>query len=429
MTQVVLPIRFAAAVLLAIAFACPPLGADVVTTTDGLRLEGEAEHAADGSWILVHEDGRTRLAASRVATVEKGAGPRASFEKRRATLPDGDASAWVRYALEADAAGLTDLAKAAFEHVIEIDPDHAVARRALEQEKVDGAWVSEEVARRRRGLVLYEGRWVLPAEVEARTRQPSEAMPRVATPSDDARTRDVIRTSAGDDALLRRAARLALSKTPREQRLRAALGTLYDPSPRVRRQSAALLGELGDEAALRPLILSAARDVDPEVRQEAVRAAASFGHDDVAIPFVRALGSTHPRLVANAAQALAALGDQRAIGYIVKRMSSHGSSSRNFVSFLNQVSYVRDYDVEIAQASNIANPDVSTISDGVILDVRVVHASFEKTWVEPLLVNAAASLAGQPFQSRDEVMAWYAEHEEELPDFPPKALRRASVAR
>ncbi len=39
---------------------------------------------------------------------------------------------------------------------------------------------------------------------------------------------------------------------------------------------------------------------------------------------------------------------------------------------LNQVAYVADYEVEIAQASNIANPVVQTILDGIVLDVRPV---------------------------------------------------------
>jgi hypothetical protein len=213
-------------------------------------------------------------------------------------------------------------------------------------------------------------------------------------------------------------ARRALASAPGVRRLRAALGTLNDPDPRGRAASATLLGELGDESALRPLILSAARDLDAEVRLAALRAAASFGHDDTALPFVRALGSENPRLVANAAAALAELGDARAAGFIVRRMTSHGHSARNFVAFTNQVSYVRDYDVEIAQASNIANPDVATIQEGVILDVKVLDAGFEKTWVERVLVDSLSRLTGQPFRGREDALAWYEAHREELPEWP-----------
>lgn len=48
------------------------------------------------------------------------------------------------------------------------------------------------------------------------------------------------------------------------------------------------------------------------------------------------------------------------------------NTQRANISVLNQVSYVQDYEVEIAQASNIANPVIQTIQDGVVLDVRPV---------------------------------------------------------
>jgi type II secretory pathway component GspD/PulD (secretin) len=48
------------------------------------------------------------------------------------------------------------------------------------------------------------------------------------------------------------------------------------------------------------------------------------------------------------------------------------NTQRANVSVLNQVAYVADYEVEIAQASNIANPVIQTIQDGVVLDVRPV---------------------------------------------------------
>ena len=193
----------------------------------------------------------------------------------------------------------------------------------------------------------------------------------------------------------------------------------------MRAASARLLAELGDEAALRPLIFSAVRDADAGVRREAVEATKAFGHDDTAIPFVRALASANPRMAGNAAQALAGLGDQRVVGYIIKRMHSSGSSSRNFVAFLNQISYVRDYDVEIAQASNIANPDVATLQEGVVLDAKVIGATFTKTWLEPILVDAVGSLVGQDFHTADEAMRWYAANRENLPHFPEKPGKRA----
>ena len=50
-------------------------------------------------------------------------------------------------------------------------------------------------------------------------------------------------------------------------------------------------------------------------------------------------------------------------------------TQRATISVLNQVAYVADYEVEIAQASNIANPVIQTIQDGIVLDVRPVVSS------------------------------------------------------
>ena len=48
------------------------------------------------------------------------------------------------------------------------------------------------------------------------------------------------------------------------------------------------------------------------------------------------------------------------------------NNTRASMSFLRQVSYIKDFDVEIAQASTAANPVVDVVNDGVSLDVRPV---------------------------------------------------------
>ncbi len=45
---------------------------------------------------------------------------------------------------------------------------------------------------------------------------------------------------------------------------------------------------------------------------------------------------------------------------------------RGHVAVINQTSYVRDFDVEVAQASFIADPKVDVIQDGIVLDVQPV---------------------------------------------------------
>ena len=53
------------------------------------------------------------------------------------------------------------------------------------------------------------------------------------------------------------------------------------------------------------------------------------------------------------------------------RILVHNTARAN-LSILNQVAYLQDFNVEIAQAASIADPIVAVIQDGVILDVRPV---------------------------------------------------------
>lgn len=48
------------------------------------------------------------------------------------------------------------------------------------------------------------------------------------------------------------------------------------------------------------------------------------------------------------------------------------NNSRSNMSYLRQLSYIKDFDVEIAQAAAVANPIIGTVYDGVSLDVRPV---------------------------------------------------------
>jgi hypothetical protein len=284
--------------------------------------------------------------------------------------------------------------------------------------------VPVEVARRRRGLVLFGGAWMLPQEAEAAAKAQAPAAPK------DGSLVGAMRTAAtATEPALAVAAKLRVRQADGKARAEAATALLLDADPVVRTWSSAELAGLGDESALRPLILSAVRDRDPDVRRAAVKAVASFGNDDAIVPFLRALDSTHPGLVVNAAHALAGLGDRRAVGYVVKKLWAHGGSGRSVVEFLNKVSYVGDYDVEIAQAANIANPIVKHAVDGVVLDIRILDTSIEKTIVETVLVDTVNSLAGTSFRDGAQVAAWWSENAGSFPGLvrKPDSARRATV--
>ncbi len=420
--------RIAVALALLALLAPAWAAADVIVTRDGLTLEGKVTELPDGRLQIETAAGTLQLTADRVRSRTAGPGPAASLHAAREALAPSEVVGRYRLALASEAAGCPEFARELLTEILALDPEHAAARRALGYEKVGGEWLTEAQARRAQGLVLFRGVWMLPAEVEAASQTPAAAVVGEAA-ADVARVVQWLNVLAGGEAALRSAAQSALARTAAPLLLSAGQQALLDRSPDVRIEACRLLGDLGDESALRALVFSAARDVDSRVRREAVLAAQSLGHDDTAVPFLRALGSENLQVVANAAQALALLGDVRAAGYIVRRLESHGSSTRNYVSFINQISYVRDYDVEIAQASNIANPDVATLVEGVILDVRVLDAAYTRTWVEPILVKAYSDLVGQALRTREEVRAHQVTHAASLPAFPQEPRKERAPRR
>ena len=397
-----------------------PLGtADVVTTKDGVVVEGAVERTA-AEVIVRTAAGEVRLPAASVASVVAGDSARTAARRALDALPATDVAARYRLAASLEAKGLADVAAHAYASILAVDPDHPAARRALGYEKVGDRWLTTAEARRARGLVLYEGTWRLPAEVDRIARGERRRIEVRATDLAAA-----MRTAATADAGFAAAAAQQVSAAPVGERLHAATGLLVHPEPKVRAWAAGELGRLGDESALRPLWSVAARDRSDDVRHAAVASLASFGRPDVAFPLVKALWSEHPSIVANPAAALGQLGDPHAVVWLVTRVVSHGASPGANFSQLTQQAYVQDFDVEVAQTSFIADPVIGTLQEGVVQDVKVLDLTIERTFVEMRLVKTIAHLAKADLNSPAEVASWWKEHHERFPSWPPATVANA----
>ena len=60
------------------------------------------------------------------------------------------------------------------------------------------------------------------------------------------------------------------------------------------------------------------------------------------------------------------------------RVLSIVDNARGHVAVINQTSYVRSFDVEVAQSSFIADPKVDALTYGSVLDVRVASVLTER---------------------------------------------------
>lgn len=158
-----------------------------------------------------------------------------------------------------------------------------------------------------------------------------------------------------------------------------------------------MLGQSKKVRRVKPLYRRALGDPSSQVRAGAV--ASLKKHDDGTTigPFERALfHGKYPSTRVHAAEALGMLGDKRAVKPLVAALRGTGSggSSRNHVRIGRQQAYVKDFDVEIAQAAVIADPIIDTLEEGVVLDVAVVSVGIQRRQMSASLRRLTGTGAG-----------------------------------
>ncbi len=153
---------------------------------------------------------------------------------------------------------------------------------------------------------------------------------------------------------------------------------LAHPSPKRRAFAALALRRLFPGAALEPLLQRAVLDPDEAARAESARALGDVGQEVVALPVIRALGSTSSTVRTHAAQALGHMGYPAAVPALIAALNapqagaSGVAAPRSHIYVGNELAYVADYDVEIAQGASIADPIVARVQEAVVLDARVI---------------------------------------------------------
>jgi hypothetical protein len=181
--------------------AASPVAADQVFLKSGGQLTGVLVDRTAASIVIEVAAGRVSIPASRVDHVSLGSSALATFHARASGLDAGDGAGWLALAQWALDLGLQTQARGAFERVVGIDPDNAVARRALGQSLVDGRWLSEADAYRARGFVQFQGAWVTPSERDADLRaQEAQAAAAGARADAEARAREADARAAEAEA-------------------------------------------------------------------------------------------------------------------------------------------------------------------------------------------------------------------------------------
>ncbi len=219
-------------------------------------------------------------------------------------------------------------------------------------------------------------------------------------------TVSVMRAAANASPALREIAIQRLAAGGTDDELRAELrAQLVSHSPRLRALAALALRRIYPGKNLRvddvkELINRSVLDGSDEVRAQAARALRDVHDASVAVPALKALNSVNPRLRENSIQALGAMAYPSTVEPLMAHLGrvnsaiqsgrpSAGSSGSIYVG--TQTAYVQDFDVEVANGSAIADPQINVLVEGAVLDARVLGSYVVSYASEARLVRGALS--------------------------------------
>ncbi|MDP6850803.1 MAG: hypothetical protein QF524_07695, partial [Planctomycetota bacterium] len=113
--------------------------------------------------------------------------------------------------------------------------------------------------------------------------------------------------------------------------------------------------------------------------------------------------STQNRL--RAVQHLASSGKSQAMDSLILAIGAARRAPGRFAFFGKQVSLVTDFDVEVAQAASIADPVTNVITEGSVLEVRIIS-----TRVSRAAMKGMHRLSGEdPGSTEEDWLRWWRE--------------------
>lgn len=349
------------------------------------------------------------VAGATFATPADACTPAERYAQRRAQVAkinDTSEQVAARYelALWARKSGLDAEARKEFEAVIAADSDHAGARNALGYEFAGGKWYDRKSALEAKGLVQRDGAWMLPEEAAIVDMPATE---RARRKEEHAKVEKLLATMAGGGERARKFAEEALAGVEARYKLEPLAYGLRSKTAGVRLIAAKELGALKDRRALRPLIHRAIYDPVEEVRFAAIDASKAIGDANLLAPFVTALNSESQPVRINAVNAIGRLGDARGVRYLVYQYEARGGGAPR-VHFMDaaQLTFIQDFDVEVAQTAFIADPSVGVIQEGRVLDVQVVATSETGVVVEREAIHGALQNLTGAKDVKNEAGAW-----------------------
>lgn len=306
-------LRFSTLSLLALGIVSAPSAtqADIFKLKSGGEIRGELANADESPRekyvVRPYAGGELTLPAAVVSQVVHQRSTDVEYEKAKVKMADTVDQHWkmAEWCHENKLYGNRDIH---LQRIIELEPDHADARRRLGYERLGERWLTRDEIRKEKGYVKHGNRWVLPQELELiKQREANDKSQR-----DWHKKLSLYRRWLdGDRAGAARREILDIRDQAADKPLATKLDSEKDP--RVRELYAEALGNLGTPLAVKTLVEYSIGDSSRNFR-EFCRDLIEKHKPAGALPlFVKGLGDKDNAVVNRAARGLGRLGDPAAV--------------------------------------------------------------------------------------------------------------------
>lgn len=346
--------------------------ADEVHLRNGRVMKGRIISEGDRVVLELPSGGSVTLERETIERLVRSVGPKQELATREAAIGD-DPMALFQLAEWCDREQLRADGRRIRWRVIELDPNHALAREQLGFKRLGALWLTHDDYQRALGMVKFEGRWVTRPEFQELHRKSAIA-------ANLAMAEGLLRTAAGNGPIEERERSLAaLRDLPASTRVWTLLQGTESLRATVRQLAVRELGVLADPDYHSVLAHVAISDGKRSVRDEALSVLKSWGQPDTVLSFIPYLSAGDERQRINAARALNLFPDQRSIGPLIKQAVKIASGfGRAHIVNVVQRSYVKDYELVSGGTGlvvqEVADPVVDVFQDGVVLDIDIHKA-------------------------------------------------------
>jgi hypothetical protein len=374
--------------LLVIFFHCYTSAyADIFQLASGGRLEGKLLPADDASklncTIELSAGGRVTIARSQIAKIETVTDVTAEYQKLARTSPDTvDAhwqlSEWCREHK------LRDERRQHLDRILELNPNHADARAALGFHQKDGQWMNRDDVMAARGLVLFDGKYVTPQQVELLKQQKESKVTQADWTKviEQLRRRRIGRRQDQADKAL---AEIQAIQDP--QAAEAVVSMLRrENDPQLKRLWIETAARLNHHAAIDALVDLSLYDADDEIRHQCLEYLIKSRRPGLVTPYIRALKDKNNDIVNRAGAALGQIGDRDAIGPLIDALiTKHKTKMSDANADQHAYTFSKDSGAFSFGGSNAPQFVVQSLRNRAVLDALVTlagNANFEYDQVQ-----------------------------------------------